>query len=47
MIDTIKVNFFLKIKIVIFYKINMIKIKRNFKYTVSMFFSKIIEIAYF
>ena len=47
MINTTEIKFFSKTDVLISFKINMIEIKKDFKYTVSMFFSKINEIFYF
>ena len=47
MIDAIKIDFFSIINIVTFFEINTTEIKKNFKYIVLMFFSKINEIFYF
>ena len=46
-IDTDKIEFFSKTDVVIFFKINTTEIKKDFKYIVFMFFSKINEIFYF
>ena len=44
--STIEVKFFSRTNVVIFFKINTTEIKNFFKYTVSMFLSKINEILY-
>ena len=47
MIDAVEVEFFSIVNVANFFKINATVVKSFFKYTVSMFLSKINEIFYF